>query len=147
MAKCGRPFPGANSVTIASKTMRRRSTIAFLIAVACIERAAARDAQRPTTIPVKPVVLGESHYDGEWGPQPHDFTMRKQAYWAVLSGAAGHAYGAKGVYDWADPAAMNYVSAAQMKHVSDLFTVRSWHRLVPDLSGAVMTGGAGAGVD
>ena len=127
--------------------MKRRSTIVFLIAVACIERAAARDAQRPTTIPVKPVVLGESHYDGEWGPQPHDFTIRKQAYWAVLSGAAGHAYGAKGVYDWADPAAMNYVSAAQMKHVSDLFTVRPWHRLAPDLSGAVMTDGAGAGVD
>jgi hypothetical protein len=134
--------------------MKRRSTIAFLIAVAGIEPAAARDAQRPATNPVKPVVLGESHYDGEWGPQPHDFTMRKQAYWAVLSGAAGHAYGAKGMYDWADPqwgmslqAAMNYVSAAQMKHVSGLFTVRSWHRLVPDLSGAVMTGGAGAGVD
>jgi hypothetical protein len=134
--------------------MKRRSTIALLVAVACIEPAVARDAQRPAAIPVKPVVLGESHYDGEWGPQPHDFTMRKQAYWAVLSGAAGHAYGAKGMYGWADPqwgislqAAMNYASAAQMKHVSDLLTVRLWHQLVPDVSGAVMIGGAGAGVD
>jgi hypothetical protein len=98
-ARAARLFRGANSVTIASKTMKRRSVIASLIAVACIEPAAARDVQRPAAIPLKPVVLGESHYDGEWGPQPHDFTMRKQAYWAVLSGAAGHAYGAKGMCD------------------------------------------------
>jgi len=134
--------------------MHRRSTIALLIAAACIEPAIAQDAQRPVPGPVKPVVLGESHYDGGWGPQPHDFTMRKQAYWALLSGAAGHAYGADGMYGWADPqwglslqAAMNYVSTTHMKHVSDLFTARQWHRLVPDLGGAVTTGGAGAGVD
>ena len=134
--------------------MHRRSTIAFLIAAACSKPAVAQDAQRPVASPVKPVVLGEGHYDGGWGPQPHDFTMRKQAYWALLSGAAGHAYGADGMYGWADPqwgmslqAAMNYVSTAHMKHVSDLFTARQWHRLVPDLGGAVMTGGAGAGVD
>jgi Protein of unknown function (DUF4038)/Putative collagen-binding domain of a collagenase len=134
--------------------MHRRSTIALLIAAACIEPAVAQDAPRPVASPVKPVVLGESHYDGEWGPQPHDFTMRKQAYWALLSGAAGHAYGAQGMYGWADPqwgmslqAAMNYASTAHMKHVSDLFTARQWQRLVPDLGGAVMTGGTGAGVD
>jgi Protein of unknown function (DUF4038)/Putative collagen-binding domain of a collagenase len=145
---------GANGITMAVKTMKRRSTIALLVAAACIEPAGARDAQRPAAIPVKPVVLGESHYDGGWGPQPHDLTMRKQAYWAVLSGAAGHAYGADGMYGWADPqwrmslqTAMNRASAAQMKHVSDLFTVRAWYRLVPDLGGAVMTVGAGAGVD
>jgi Protein of unknown function (DUF4038)/Putative collagen-binding domain of a collagenase len=137
--------------------MKRRSTIALLVAVAGIEPAVAqdaqRDAQRPAAIP-KPVVLGESHYDGEWGPQPHDLTMRKQAYWAILSGAAGHAYGAKGMYGWGDPqwglslqAAMDLASAAQMKHVGDLFTARAWHRLVPDLNGAVMTDGAGSGVD
>jgi hypothetical protein len=134
--------------------MKRRSTIALLAAVACAEPAIAQDARRPAAIPVKPVVLGEGHYDGGWGPRPHDLTMRKQAYWAVLSGAAGHAYGADGMYGWADPqwgmslqAAMNYASAAQMKHVSEFFTTRQWHRLVPDLSGAYMTAGAGAGVD
>src|SRR5207245_9596451 len=93
---CGGRFPGANNVTIASKIMKRRSTIAYLIAVACIEPAAAQDAQRPATIPVKPVVLGESHYDGEWGPQPHDLPMRTPADWAVAAGATGHASGAQG---------------------------------------------------
>lgn len=133
--------------------LKRRSTIALLIAAASRETwmgpAAAQDV-----IPVKPVVLGEGHYDGEWGPQPHDFTVRRQAYWALLSGAAGHAYGAAGMYGWGDPqwgmslqAAMNRPSADQMKHVSDLFTSRAWHRLVPDLGGGVMIDGAGSGVD
>lgn len=134
--------------------MSRRSTLALLIAATCIAPAAARDAERPAAGRVKPIVLGESHYDGEWGPQPHDFTMRRQAYWSILSGAAGHAYGAKGLYGWGDPqwgmslqAAMNYTGATQMKHVNDLFSTRPWHRLVPDLSGAVMTGGVGTGID
>ena len=134
--------------------MKRRSTIALLVAAAGIRPAAAQDAQRDAPRPIKPVVFGEGHYDGEWGPKPHDFTMRRQAYWALLSGAAGHAYGAAGMWGWADlqwgmslQAAMNLASAAQMKHVGDLLTPRVWHRLVPDLDGAVMIDGAGAGID
>lgn len=128
--------------------------IALLAAPTGMESAVAQDAPRPAARAPKPVVLGESHYDREWGPQPYDLTIRKQAYWAVLSGAAGHAYGAAGMYGWGDPrsglslqAAMNLVSAEQMKHVSDLFTSHAWHRLVPDYDSTVLTGGAGDGVD
>jgi len=132
--------------------MKRRPLIALITAVVCVMPAAAQDT-RPGVV-VKPVVLGESHYDGEWGPKPYDAVTRKQAYWTMLSGGAGHAYGAKGVWGWGDPrwgpnfaAALNAASAAQMKHVSDLFSMRAWYRLVPDLDGTVMTRGAGDGVD
>ncbi|HKU96304.1 MAG TPA: DUF4038 domain-containing protein [Vineibacter sp.] len=134
--------------------MKRRSLIALITAAACAMPAAAQDARTLPAVVVKPVILGESHYDGEWGPQPYDLVTRKQAYWTMLSGGAGHAYGAKGVWGWGDPrwgpnfqAALNAASAAQMKHVSDLFTTRAWHRLMPDLDGTIMTRGAGEGVD
>jgi len=134
--------------------MKRRPLIALITAVACVMPAAAQDTQTRPPVAVKPVVLGESHYDGEWGPKPYDLITRKQAYWTMLSGGAGHAYGAKGVWGWGDPrwgpnfpAALNAASAAQMKHVSDFFSTRAWYRLVPDLDGTVMTRGAGDGVD
>ena len=40
-----------------------------------------------------PFILGESTYEGEHGDWGNDLQVRKQAWWAVLSGAAGHAYG------------------------------------------------------
>ncbi len=134
--------------------MKRLLSIALIAALASAMPAVAQDAQgRPAAV-AKPVILGESHYEGEWGPKPYDFITRKQAYWTILSGGAGHAYGAKGIWRWGDPrwdqdfpAALNAASGAQMKHVSDLFTTRAWHKLVPDLDGTVMTAGAGEGVD
>jgi hypothetical protein len=134
-------------------TVKRRSMIALLVARACIEPVIAQETRLPGSL-VKPVVLGESHYDGGWGPKPDDFTTRRQAWWAMLSGAAGHTYGAEAMASWGQAkwrlsfdAAMNLPSAAQMKHVSALLTARLWYRLVPDFDGKVMTGGIGDGVD
>lgn len=49
-----------------------------------------------TRQPTKPVVEGEATYEGTVGWDAQG--VRRRAYWAVFSGAAGHTYGAHGVW-------------------------------------------------
>ena len=44
-------------------------------------------------LPVRPFFLGESTYEGEHGDWGSAVQARKQAYWCVLGGGFGHAYG------------------------------------------------------
>jgi hypothetical protein len=96
--------------------------------------------------PVKPFVLGEGHYD--WpGTEWVGFPIRRQAYWAILSGAAGHAYGQMSTMDfgsccgvnWRD--GLNAPSAISMRHLKTLLSSRAWEKLVPDLDHQIMTAG------
>lgn len=98
--------------------------------------------------PVRPIVLGESGYelesnDGRGGDA---FRIRRQAYWAVLSGAlGGHAYGHKSIWrfdaDWRK--ALDAPGALHMAHLKGLFASRAWYRLVPDAHGRLVARGRG----
>ena len=100
--------------------------------------------------PTKPVFLGESGYEGESndkrGGTP--LRVRRQAYWAVLSGAFGNMYGSKawtftkGWQDWLDAPAAN-----QMKYFQSFFGSRKWYELKPDFGHQVLIGGYEGGTE
>jgi len=98
--------------------------------------------------PVKPFVLGESQYEGEDTASCKPFTpteiVRRQAYWSVLSGSCGHAYGS-----WCWMVNKNWRKvendrgAAQMGLVRKFFEALPWYDLVPDIAGKLIVEGAG----
>ncbi|MFN8254329.1 MAG: DUF4038 domain-containing protein [Bacteroidales bacterium] len=98
--------------------------------------------------PVKPFVLGESQYEGEDSASCRPFSwpeiVRRQAYWSVLSGSCGHAYGSwcwMVNKDWRK--VENDPGAKQMLHVKNLFESFEWYKLTPDLNGEIINSGAG----
>ena len=98
--------------------------------------------------PIKPFVLGESQYEGEdspsFAPLKASDVVRRQAYWSVLSGGCGHAYGSwnwKVKPDW--PNVASDKGANQMKHVRSFFESIRWTTLIPDIDLKVIQQGAG----
>ena len=95
--------------------------------------------------PARPFILGESTYEGEHGAMGSALQARKQAYWAVLSGAAGHAYGSP---LWAFPADwqkhLGLPGAISLGHLAALFAGLPWHTLVPDMLNELVPAGGGA---
>jgi hypothetical protein len=93
--------------------------------------------------PAQPVVLIEADYEFERASTPA--VLRRQEYWALLSGAAGQLYG--NAYTWPFKAGwqdkLDTPGAKQMAHVQALFGPRAWHQLVPDQKHAVVTAGYG----
>jgi hypothetical protein len=85
----------------------------------------------------------EAFYEFENGSTP--VTLRRQAYWANLSGATGQVYGSAYIYPfksgWKDK--LDSPGAVQMKHVTTLFEPRAWYNLVPDQKHTVVTAGYG----
>ncbi|HEX2972957.1 MAG TPA: glycoside hydrolase family 140 protein [Tepidisphaeraceae bacterium] len=94
--------------------------------------------------PVRPFFLGESTYEGEHGEWGSALQARKNAYWSVLSGGTGHAYGSP---NWHLPADWRKIidspGANSLRHFRDLFASRPWHLLVPDEKNEVATAGQG----
>jgi hypothetical protein len=102
--------------------------------------------------PAKPTVDMEPPYEnhptGAKSPRINSHQVRQGAYWAMLSGAAGHGYGAmdmfyayketdgpfprNGYQPWRK--AMAYEGATQVGLMRRLFELRPWHKLVPDQS-------------
>jgi hypothetical protein len=99
-----------------------------------------KEYNRPSA---KPVVLIESDYEFEQSSTPA--VLRRQEYWALLSGAAGQLYG--NGYTWPFKAGwkdkLDTPGAVQMAHVQALFVPRPWYRLVPDQKHQVVTAGYG----
>ncbi len=99
--------------------------------------------------PVRPIILGESGYEGEantgfpWTPA----LVRRQPYWALLSGAAGHAYGGAGVWHFGAGwrTALDRPARRQMAHVRALFASRPWQTLQPTVDDTLLTAGRGEG--
>jgi hypothetical protein len=94
--------------------------------------------------PRRPFFLGESTYEGEHGDWGSALQARKQAYWSVLSGAFGNAYGSPNwnVPDnWRD--VLKLPGAASLKHYRALFESRPWTELVPDVDNIVAVAGRG----
>ncbi|MBO0930824.1 apiosidase-like domain-containing protein [Fibrella aquatilis] len=105
-----------------------------------------------------PFVLGESQYEGDGSRYANDIgtpqQVRRQAYWTMLCGGAGHAYGHEGwdfpklgtakgrAYDWRT--ILQYPGGAQhMGHVRQLFEALPWWTLQPDQRHTVLVSGYG----
>ncbi len=95
-------------------------------------------------IPVRPFFLGESTYEGEHGEWGSATQARKQAYWCVLGGGFGHAYGSP---NWNFPENWRQVlelpGANSLKHLRTLLESLPWWKLVPDLHNVVAVNGHG----
>jgi hypothetical protein len=94
-----------------------------------------------------PFILGESQYEGT-GIIENDIGLpqqiRRQAYWTMLCGGAGHAYGHDGWYfpaNWRT--IMKYPGAQQMKYAIDFFTSIPWWELTPDIGHQFIVHGYG----
>jgi len=93
--------------------------------------------------PVMPFILIESTYEGEHNAS--EVQIRRQAYWAILCGAAGHVMGNRPIWLF-DPgwrAAMGAPGSVGMMHWRELFLSRAWYELLPDQKHEVVTGGLG----
>lgn len=97
-----------------------------------------------TKIPVRPFFLGESTYEGEHNDWGSAVQARKQAYWCLLGGGFGHAYGSP---NWNIPDKWREVleqpGANSLKHLRTLFESRSWWTLMPDIQNVVAIEGRG----
>ncbi|MBV6644279.1 MAG: DUF4038 domain-containing protein [Cyclobacteriaceae bacterium] len=99
--------------------------------------------------PIRPIILGESQYEGDGAPQNPDeldfpSVVRRQAYWSVLGGGSGHAYGSwnwKVTPEWRKVKDMP--GAIQMGYFRRFFEDRRWHTYEPDLEGSIVSAGAG----
>jgi Protein of unknown function (DUF4038)/Putative collagen-binding domain of a collagenase len=93
--------------------------------------------------PSIPFVLVESIYEGEHNASA--VQIRRQAYWAVLCGAAGQFMGNRPIWLF-DPgweAALDSTGAKDMTRLGSLFSSRPWHELIPDLKHEVAIDGLG----
>jgi len=102
-------------------------------------------------VPIAPFILVESHYENEhYGrTDPRDWPttqwVRRQAYWAILCGAAGQSMGNNPIWFFGTgwQAAMDSPGSMSMVHLKALFTSRAWYSLVPDQDHTVVTAGHG----
>ncbi|OFX30498.1 MAG: hypothetical protein A2W90_10695 [Bacteroidetes bacterium GWF2_42_66] len=96
---------------------------------------------------IMPFVLGESQYEGS-GKRGNDMgnpqSVRRQAWWTILCGGAGHAYGSDLYFfpsDWRD--IMRYPGAYQMGYLKQFFDQIPWWTLVPDVRHQAVVSGYG----
>lgn len=100
-----------------------------------------RDARRSRAIPT---LFVEGTYEGE------DASLTctiSQAYRTLLSGASGHMFGNKPIwaFDAGWPAALDSAGSRAMQHLATLVAARDLRNLVPDFTGALVTGDGVAG--
>lgn len=98
--------------------------------------------------PAMPVFLVEACYDYESLGQEHmatPSTLRREEYWAILSGATGLIYGNHYTWTFAQgwESHIDTPGAAQITHLKSFFESRSWYNLVPDQSHSILTAGHG----
>lgn len=107
---------------------------------------------------VRPFVLIETAYEGEHHATPD--RIRRQAWWAVLSGACGQFFGNNPIW-YFDAAGHRYVNSKaaptwrkaldlpgsrDMARLAAFLRGDPWHELVPDLEDQLVTAGGGADV-
>jgi len=105
-----------------------------------VHRMLLRDYNRK---PVMPYILSESTYEGEHNSPP--VQIRRQAYWALLCGAAGQFLGNRPVWGFYPgwQVALDSEGARSMTHLRSLFLSRPWHDLIPDQNHTVLVDGLG----
>jgi len=106
------------------------------------------DYDRPNALPT---FMVEANYEFEHNAADLGTPeiLRRQAYWALLSGAAGHLYGNRYTWPFIDGWQDNLDTPGsfQMGFVRFLFASRRWFDLVPDETHAVVTAGYGTYAD
>ena len=94
-----------------------------------------------------PFFLAEANYEFENinGPGTTAPVLRKQEYWANLSGATGQLYGnhATWTFESGWQSLLDTPGAIQMAYVARLFEPRAWYKLVPDTNHVTVTAGFG----
>ncbi len=95
-------------------------------------------------IPVKPVFLFETTYEGE-----HNFTsdqIRTEMYWGWLCGIGGQQMGNNPIWKFANgwQAAMDGQGSTDAARLKKLVDSRDWHKLEPDFNHKVVTSGYGS---
>jgi len=93
--------------------------------------------------PAMPYVLIETTYEGEHNASA--VQIRRQAYWALLLGAAGQFMGNRPIWLF-DPgwqAALDGAGSRDMERMGALFHSRPWYDLVPDQAHKVVVDGLG----
>ena len=93
--------------------------------------------------PAVPVFLIESDYEGESGADAE--RLRRQEYWALLSGACGYVFGNAYVWPLANGWEQNLdtTGVREFGYCRALFDSRPWTSLVPDQTHNVLTSGYG----
>ena len=99
-------------------------------------RQLARDARRKRSIPT---LFVEGTYEGE---QASLTCTLSQAYRTLLAGASGHIFGNKPIwlFDPGWPAALDSPGSRAMAHLAHLVAARDLRNLVPDFTGALVSG-------
>ena len=95
-----------------------------------------------------PVFMVEACYDYESLGQEHiatPGTLRREEYWANLSGATGLIYGNHYTWTFAQgwQSHIDTPGAAQIANLKSFFESRAWYDLVPDQAHATLTAGYG----
>ncbi len=99
--------------------------------------------------PVMPTFLMEAHYDLEDVGRPSDFgtpsVLRREEYWAMLSGGKGQFYGNRYTWSFANgwQQHLDTPGVAQFKIWKNFFVSLPWQDLVPDQAHTVVTAGLG----
>ena len=95
--------------------------------------------------PPMPVYLAEASYEFENVARGAPVILRRQAYWSMLSGAAGQFYGNGYTWPfregWKDH--LDTPGSAQIGHLVKLLAPMRWFQLVPDQTHKVVTAGYG----
>jgi hypothetical protein len=101
--------------------------------------------------PTRPFVLIEATYENEHDAKPD--LLRRQAYWALLSGAGGQFFGNSPIWHFDGPGvfqpsttwqkALDQQGSWDMIRLRNAFVGSPWHQLVPDLDHKVVTEGYG----
>src|SRR6185369_9533079 len=106
------------------------------------------DYNRPAAMPT---FLVEANYELEHNAADEGTPqiLRRQAYWALLSGACGQLYGNRYTWpfisDWQNN--LDTPGSLQMAYVKLLFESRQWYNLIPDQSHTVVSAGYGTFAD
>ena len=99
--------------------------------------------------PIAPTYLLEAHYELEKVGEPWDYgnpsVLRREEYWAMLSGGKGQLYG--NAFIWPFMPGWRYYldtrGATQFTIWKNFFESMPWQELVPDQAHAVVTAGLG----
>jgi hypothetical protein len=105
--------------------------------------------------PAKPFVLIETTYEGEHNSRPEQ--IRRQAWWAMLSGACGQFFGNNPMWHFDGPTlfphtntwqqALDSTGARDMARLGRFFSSLPWPDLVPDVQNTLIKTGAGEGAN
>jgi hypothetical protein len=102
------------------------------------------DYNRPDGLPTF-MVEATYEFENAAAGEPTPEIIRRQAYWSLLSGAAGQFYGNH--YTWPFVPGwkkhLDTPGSTQMGYVKRLFEPRRWYELVPDQSHSVVVAGNG----